>query len=167
MNRILLFFVSILLMLSIVAYPQEPDRTKNLTSPVQYGWTQILHTDGDMQTVTTTATSDAVEIWRLAGGTTLWIDTDTTVAGQQPDSCMTVQMQLYNPKTGEWGVYYTTNGSKLDTIPRSLVNVGAGGLDVYMNLAAFDQWQWAQKAKFIFTIGKNDVMKMQAWIGGQ
>jgi hypothetical protein len=167
MNRLILFFMAMLMALSIVAYPQNPDRTKTLTSPAQYGWTQIVGTDGAAKTITSRDTSDAVDVYRYAGGVVLWIDSDTTVAGQQPDSCMTVQMELYNPKSGEWGKYYTSDGTKLDTIPRSLVNVGSAGLDIYMNLPVFDQWQWSQQARFIFIIGTSDVMKLQAWIGGQ
>jgi hypothetical protein len=167
MNKLVLFFVMLMVALTFMVYPQTADRSKTLTTPAQYGWTRLVGTDGAAKTITSRDTSVAVDIYRFSGANILWIDSDTTVAGQQPDSCMTVQIELFNPESNEWGKYYTAGGSKLDTIPRSLVNVGSAGLDLYMNLPSFDQYQWAQKVRFIFIIGTGDIMKLEAWIGGQ
>ena len=144
------------------------DRSADVGRVAQFGWVE-LRNQGEAK-FTTTDNFDA-DLRHFRGAVTLWIDPDTTGSssdGVKSDSCMTVSIQLYNEKSAEWGSYYSTV-TKLDTIDRAVVNVAAGGTDIYIPLAKFnsDQFAWADRIRITLAIGVADEMGGSVWIGGQ
>ena len=116
-------------------------------------------------------TSSAFSPKQWSGASVLFMLSDTTgadVSGAS-DSCLTVILQLKENLTGVWGMLYsetTATYTKLDTVARAIVNVGATNM-YYMTLADETSWATADSARFIFQIGVGDSLNFKAVVGGQ
>jgi len=109
-------------------------------------------------TCTTSNTSSAFTISGLKGAETFWISiSDTT--GVPGD--VTVKLQMYNQEAGAWGDYY--GGNSLITIGSAKIVPGA---ELYIPLAEFDKWAWADKCRLIIEISAGG-MTFNGYIGGQ
>jgi hypothetical protein len=147
MKQLLGWIVAGVMFAGILFTGVDADRSYVKTTPAQYGWFKVYGAKGEKTTFTTSATSDAVPVWMLAGANTLWLDPDSAVDGSGLDSCLTLGIELYSAASGEWGAYRL--GADADTVARSLINVRAVDRDVYFNLPEFNNWQWGDSARFI------------------
>lgn len=138
-------------------------------NPRHWNWIEILGTDGGYMTGPNSDgrdTTDAVDISRYRGASTLWFEVDTTGLGSVGyDSCMTIYQQLYNKETETWGYYYNDSVGKIDTVARSIVNVGTGAF--YVPLGGVSEWAWSSQARWIIAIGVGDSLKYRVFYGGQ
>ena len=162
-KKVLLFTLVIVFIFSCA-----PDRSADVTRTAQFGWTKLRDSSDGMYTTTDTF---SFTIRHMRGAITYWIDPDTTGGGaNQSDSCWTIYLEIYNEESGEWGkVWSTSESTKLDTIDRAQVNVGATDIDTYIPLAVFNDYQlaWGDQARIIEVIGTGDKMGGDRWVGGQ
>ena len=117
-------------------------------------------------------TTNGFAIEKEEGAITIWFLSDTTDAAalgaNQSDSCLTVNLQLYDTDVGGWGGYYgdfTTNYSKLDTIDRAIVNVAHTNY-YYMVLAEFTEWASADSGRLVLGIGVGDSLNIKVLKAG-
>jgi hypothetical protein len=156
------FFV-VVLFAGVMLMGQNPVKDR----PEVFGWKAIFHTDGAPQSIGASDgqdTSLAFLLSHFRGAVTLWLDPDST-GGNGIDSCATIRLQLRNKNTGEWGNHYSTN--KLDTIARTIFNVGPSGEDIYFPLPDFDQFSWADSGRILTEVGHGDATLLHGFIGGQ
>jgi hypothetical protein len=165
MKKLILFIVAS--MTFIGCFRGDNSTSAQAVRPATQGWTKILDSSSGLMT-STTDTID-FEIPLRNGALVLWVQPDTTGGGaNQSDSCATVSLVAWNEFENNWGIPYD-GITKLDTIARSVINVGPSDLGVYIPLADFTtkQWAWASKHGVIISWGAGDKLKMSLYIGGQ
>jgi len=160
----------IAIMAIIFLFGCAADRGAQIIRTGQFGWTQLRDVGEGLYTTRDTLTFD---LRHYRGAVTYWADFDTAgsaLAATVPDSCLTIQLELYNEESGEWGKYYSgTTPTKLDTIDRAYCNVPASAADVYIPLAQFNStaFAWADRGRIIEITGTGDKLGGSRWIGGQ
>lgn len=146
MRKIFTFLVGLLFISPLFAQQSVQ------TQPRVHNWTGIYYN----ATICTTANSSEDFGVKISKGVcTVWLDTvSTSLLGN-----ITVELQLYNAMTGEWGEYYAGN---------DICTITASGLvwPTYIDLAEFSAWAWADKAKIKLTSASGSAV-INGWVGGQ
>ena len=140
------------------------------TQPKNFGSKLIRSTAGDFKTITTTDTTDAIDISKYRGAVTLFFVPDTVGAVPNSDSCLTITILLKNNDSGRWFKYGGV--AVVDTLDRALVNVALSANEdnpqgVYYPIALSDAWALADLAKFALGIGSADKLKLKVYVEGQ
>lgn len=180
MKRFLKYFLPVLAMVLLVAGSPSENYTKR--------WTTIISADGVPKQITASCTSEAFAINNYKGAITLALYGDTLSHNGLPDLDAAANVPIYvklrlkeasdNPNDQRgWMTYYkgaivykgdatlgafTADGT-LDTIPRAVVN--AGNFNVYMVLANYENWGWADSAQIILTA--TDSVNVLGKVAGQ
>lgn len=126
-------------------------QTKVQIQPRAHDWQQI---GVDLAISTSAATTDSWNNKIVQGATTVWLDTVSTSSLGD----LTVELKLYNSKTGKWGSYYS--GNDLVTI-----TVSSAEWPIYIILSDYDQWAWADKAELLITTASGSAV-MDVYVGG-
>jgi len=175
MNNLILIFALLLFLLNL-SESQTPVRT----TPQVQEWTNIFNgrvgAGGDG-----IDTTSNISIKGSIGVGTLCIEVDTTSAAletaQRSDSCLGIGIQYYcsEANAGGWGPYYNnidtykvtavTNFTLLDTLDRLYAAKTNGRY--FIDLGEFNEWAWADYARFFLFIGYGDSLYVRVSYGGQ
>lgn len=180
MKRFLKYFLPVVAMILLVAGSPSENYSKQ--------WTTIIGNDGLSKQITASCTSNAFAIGSYKGAITLALYGDTLSRAGVPDLDAAANVPIYvklrlkekaqDPNSQpNWMTYYrgaiaykgdATLGAfsadgTLDTIPRAIVNTG--NFNVYMVLANYENWGWADSARIILTV--SDSVNVLAKIAGQ
>jgi len=180
MKQFLKYFLPVAAMFLLVAGSPNENYTKR--------WEPIIEADGLSKQITASCTSNAFAIGNYKGAITLALYGDTLSRAGVPDLDAAANVPIYvklqlkekaeNPNVQPgWMSYYrgavaykgdATLGAfsadgTLDTIPRAVVNTG--NFNVYMVLANYENWGWADSARIILTA--TDSVNVLGKIAGQ
>ena len=138
------------------------------TSPKVVEGGKIIYSDaGGRKLLITADTTDAVDLSNLRGAVTLFVSPDSLQDGVTGN--LTFEVLLYSDVTGRWSKYHTAAIDSIN-VPAAKLNVGAGEdavTDLYIPLANFDSFAWADKIKFALTIASGDSLSLLVGVGGQ